>query len=233
MRPCLPVVDPQPSVSHLCGGNPNSVVDRPWQVRRNPEYQEDYINFYKDYSLDLQNAESVDNLLIRDVELRDKWKVNEIKAPTEKDCPFFLEPGPKQFQTTLTFNITLPIPPQIEMARALLESNQKMYIKVCKEVHFKSLHDLHKKGFIDGEMLKESLKIEPEKVPKERRFHWENFQIYLRLLDGELDGNSQDVLAATLYPQDSLPKARDKVKDQLAAARRLRDEEFNYIPLGI
>ena len=61
------------------------------------------------------------------------------------------------------------------------------------------------------------------------------FPQYLRLLDGEVSGATQDEMSKIIYPhiKNTHPdfSGRDRVKKALNAARRLRDGDYRLLPL--
>ncbi|MGV7222666.1 MAG: transcriptional regulator domain-containing protein [Nitrospinales bacterium] len=207
-----------------------------WEfLRRNPEYHNDYKTYIDEIAHYRNGTVEQDKLLKRDTELREKWKVVEMQAPTIAklplaDYPYFSLPGHRDFEISLKFNWSLPTAPQIDRARKDLECLYRLYIDACIAEKKNGAYELHREGFLNDDQLANILKSRSALIHKGRRFHWELLPVYLRLLDGEQGGEKQDVMAVTIYPNLPLSQARFKIKDQLIAARKIRDEEYIYLP---
>jgi hypothetical protein len=103
------------------------------------------------------------------------------------------------------FNLARPIEAQLKRAKRLLGELQ---------TDFKGQH--------------------PELMVR-RRARADKYRTYLQLLDAEEAGANHDDMAAALYPH--IPNdppdytGREKVRDALAAAKRLRDGDYRYLLL--
>ncbi|MEE9117010.1 MAG: DUF6499 domain-containing protein [Calditrichia bacterium] len=64
---------------------------------------------------------------------------------------------------------------------------------------------------------------------EEKRGRTENYPLYLRLLDAEVDAASFDEIAEVIFPDVNIRIARKKIEEELKTAKRLRDVNYRYI----
>ncbi len=108
-------------------------------------------------------------------------------------------------ESAITFDLALPIGPQLERARQILEE---------------AAAALESKGEIER---------------LHRANHIRHYQDYLRVLDGEASGATHKEMAAIIFPDepnDYPDRYGDhKVRNALKAAKKLRDGGYRYIVL--
>jgi hypothetical protein len=125
-------------------------------------------------------------------------------SPTEHSS----SPTTTRLDVGYRFNIEYPIEPQVEAARALLENKRKALVRDRKIVPIRNRRLVAKV---------------------------ENYRLYLRLLDARAAGASTREIATSLFPKipNDYPDWRGDraVRDNLRAARRLRDGDYRNLPL--
>jgi hypothetical protein len=121
--------------------------------------------------------------------------------------------GPRQslnlkqpYEVGISFDTRLPLKPQLNNARLILEETVKFHVK---------------RGIID------------EDQAKERRNQCRLYRTYLRLLDAKVVGADTNEIARVLfgYKTNDPPEHHGKrsVRDSLEAAKKLRDSGFRMI----
>lgn len=81
--------------------------------------------------------------------------------------------------------------------------------------------------------LKEAIKsLDPEKVPKPKNLHPDKYPIYLRLIDANNTGASQEEISEFIYGTNGAldEKTIKSIRDNTRAAHQLRDFGFRQLP---
>lgn len=110
------------------------------------------------------------------------------------------EPGSPRSEVVLRFDLTMPIEPQISQATEHLQSFQTTWIRWARTTN-------------------------PEfEIGHKRRPQVEKFKGYIRVLDGEAAGASQEKIGKTLFPEAAIP--REAARYALRAGRDMADRGY-------